>query len=98
MKSPVGVERQCRSRYGGIWPRDGEIGSRSVIKVAADRDHNVGRIVGAAQKDDEQARVGFGGSPNVSCNGHGRESGKPRDDVATTKVHDRLLVARNLSA
>ena len=91
MESPVAVERDRRGRRRRIGPGDGQRRTRGVVEVTAGRDHDIGRIIGAAQKHDEQARIGLRGRPDAAGDRHrskcdGRERGEAGEEIATVQL------------
>ena len=55
VEAPLRVQRKRAVGIGGIGLLDRQRRARAVVKLAGDRDHNVGRVVGAAQEDHQQA-------------------------------------------
>ena len=67
MQAPIAIERNRRLlRLAGFaaGARNGEIGTRAIIEIAARRNDDIGGVVGAAQEDDEQLGAGLRRRPN----------------------------------
>jgi hypothetical protein len=57
-----------------------------VVKVAADRNYDICRVIGAAQKDDEQFGVRFRRRPDPASHCHRAERRQRLDQGAATNV------------